>query len=147
MPFKEALASPCQVGKQKVGNFLLELTMTAPSKELKQTFFMLVKTTATWLQISPKERFEFLEQTIAPILKKHPSVQMRFFDAEAFSGRFTDVLMWETTEIQEYQFLVEKLRETLFWGTYFDIVEIVPAIENAYANSYGVAPISGSQPS
>ncbi|MBD2773945.1 darcynin [Iningainema sp. BLCCT55] len=86
---------------------------------------------------------EFLSKIISPILKKHPSVQMRFFDSEAFSGRFTDVLMWETAEVQEYQFLVERLRETLFWGTYFEIVEIIPAIENAYANYYGVAPISG----
>ena len=115
--------------------------MTTTSKELKHTYFMLVKTTTTWLQISPKERFEFLESTISPILKKHPSVQMRFFDSEAFSGHFTDVLMWETTEVQEYQFLVEELRETLFWGTYFEIVEIIPAIENAYANYYEVAPV------
>jgi len=105
---------------------------------------MLVKTTKTWLKISPKQRFEFLERTISPILKKHPSVQMRFFDSEAFSGRFTDVLMWETTEVKEYQFLVEELRETLFWGTYFEIVEIIPAIENAYASYYRVAPVSGS---
>jgi Darcynin, domain of unknown function len=121
--------------------------MTIISKELQHTFFMLVKTTAIWLQISPKERFEFLEKTISPILKKHPSVQMRFFDSEAFSGHFTDVLMWETAEIQEYQFLVEKLRETLFWGTYFEIVEIIPAIENAYAKYYEVDPLSVSQPS
>jgi hypothetical protein len=121
--------------------------MTTLSKELKHTFFMLVKTTSIWLQISPKERFEFLEKTISPILKKYPSVQMRFFDSEAFSGRFTDVLMWETAKIQEYQFLIENLRETLFWGTYFEIVEIVPAIENAYANYYEVDPLSVLRPS
>lgn len=121
--------------------------MTVTSTELKHTFFMLVKTTATWLQISPSKRFEFVEKTISSILKKHPSVQMRFFDSEAFSGRFTDVLMWETAEIQEYQFLVEELRETPFWGTYFEIVEIIPAIENAYANYYQVAPTFSEQPS
>ena len=114
--------------------------MSATSAALKHTFFMMVKTTAAWLQIAPKERFEFFEQTISPILKNHPSVQMRFFDSEAFSGRFTDVLMWETINILEYQSIVEQLRETLFWGTYFEVVEIVPAIENAYAIHYGVEP-------
>lgn len=83
---------------------------------------------------------------INPILKKHPSVQMRFCDSEAFSGHFTDVLMWETDNVQEYQFLIEELRETLFWGTYFEIVEIVPAIENAYASYYNVAPVTSSSP-
>jgi hypothetical protein len=69
-------------------------------------------------------------------------VKMRFFDAEAFSGRYTDVLMWETAEVKDYQCLVEDLRETLFWGTYFEIVEIVPAIENAYALYYEVEPLT-----
>jgi hypothetical protein len=118
--------------------------MTATSKELNHVYFMLVKTTTTRLQIPTKERFAFLEAKISPILKKYPSVKMRFFDSEAFSGRFTDVLMWETSKVKDYQFLVEELRETLFWGTYFEIVEIVPAIENAYAIYNQVTPISGS---
>jgi hypothetical protein len=114
------------------------------AKELNHVYFMLVKTTATWLQIPTPKRFEFIEEAIKPILAKHPAVKMRFFDSEAFSGKFTDVLMWETADIWEYQAVVEKLRETLFWGTYFEIVEIVPAIENAYAIFNEVAAISGS---
>lgn len=111
-------------------------------KELNHVYFMLVKTTVTWLQLSTKERFKFLEATISPILKQHSSVKLRFFDSEAFSGHFTDVLMWEASEVRDYQCLVEELRETLFWGTYFEIIEIVPAIENAYVLYYGVDPIS-----
>jgi Darcynin, domain of unknown function len=111
--------------------------------ELNHVYFMLVKTTTTWLQIPTDRRFEFLEETIKPILAKHPTVKMRFFDSEAFSGRFTDVLMWETAQVKDYQLLVEELRVTPFWGTYFKIVEIVPAIENAYAIFNKVAPLSG----
>lgn len=114
------------------------------SKALNHVYFMLVKTTTTWLQIPTSKRFEFLEETIKPILAKHPTVNMRFFDSEAFSGRFTDVLMWETADVKEYQLLVEQLRETMFWGMYFEIIEIVPAIENAYAIFNEVAAISGS---
>jgi hypothetical protein len=112
--------------------------MTTTAKAINHVYFMLVKTTVTWLRLSAKERFEFLETAIAPILKQHPSVKMRFFDSEAFSGHYTDVLMWETSEVKDYQFLVEALRETFFWGTYFEIVEIVPSIENAYALYYDV---------
>jgi Darcynin, domain of unknown function len=111
--------------------------------ELNQVYFMLVKTTTTWLQIPTRGRFEFLAEKIAPILKKYPTVRMRFFDSEAFSGHFTDVLMWETAVVKDYQFLVEELRETLFWGTYFEVVEIIPAIENAYALYNEVTPLSG----
>ncbi|KAM3097157.1 darcynin family protein [Phormidesmis sp. 146-12] len=117
--------------------------MTTPSKALNYTYFMLVKTTTAWLQLSAKERFKFLETVISPLLKKYPFVKLRFFDSEAFSGHFTDVLMWEASEVKDYQFLVEELRETLFWGTYFEVVEIVPAIENAYALYYNVEPIPG----
>jgi hypothetical protein len=116
--------------------------MTTTAKELNHVYFMLVKTTNIWLQLSSKERFQFLETTISPILQKHPLVKMRFFDSEAFSGHYTDVLMWEASEVKDYQFLVEELRETRFWGTYFEIVEIVPAIENAYALYYEVEPIT-----
>ncbi|MEN9566973.1 MAG: hypothetical protein RLZZ69_2169 [Cyanobacteriota bacterium] len=110
--------------------------MQTTTKELKQTYFMLVKTTNTWLQIPVKERFEFQAKIITPILQKYPAVKMRFFDSEAFSGHVTDVLMWETSNILEYQFLIEELRETLFWGTYFEVVEIIPAIEDAHLLSY-----------
>jgi hypothetical protein len=99
-------------------------------------FFMLVRTTTTWLKLTPEERFAFLREQIFPVLQQFPDVSMRFFDAEAFSGRVSDVILWETTRIYQYQALVEKLRETLFWGTYFDVIDIVPAIENAYRQFY-----------
>jgi len=108
---------------------------------ITHTFFMMVKTTNTWLAKPPKERFAYLGSAIEPILKQHPAVKMRFFDAEAFSSRVTDVIVWETQAIGEYQAIVEKLREIEFWGTYFEIVEIIPAIENAYAAHYDTKPL------
>lgn len=99
---------------------------------------MTVKTTPTWLKLPPQERFAFLDQSIRPILKEHPTVKMRFFDSEAFSAKFSDVIVWETHDLDAYQALVEKLRETAFWGTYFDVLDIVPAVENGYAAHYGV---------
>ncbi|MCU0353376.1 MAG: hypothetical protein MUD08_06490 [Cytophagales bacterium] len=102
------------------------------------TVFMLVKTTTTWLQLKPQERFGFLDQTIQPILTKHPTVHMRFYDSEAFSGKASDVIVWQTADLHSYQHLVEELRESAFWGTYFDVIDIIPAIENAYADYYQV---------
>lgn len=109
-------------------------------KPLKFTVFMMVKTTNTWLKLEPKDRFGFLDKTIQPILKKHPTVKMRFFDSEAFSGTASDIVVWETDDLRSYQHLVEELRESDFWGTYFDVLDIIPSIENAYAEMYDVKP-------
>ncbi|MDE9565268.1 hypothetical protein KKI93_14670, partial [Xenorhabdus bovienii] len=38
---------------------------------------------------------------------------------------------------ESYQLLVEELRETPLWDRYFDIVEILTGVENAYAKNYG----------
>jgi hypothetical protein len=114
---------------------------TAPAKTVNHVSFMLVRTTTTWLALTPAQRFDFLGTTIAPILGRHPDVSMRFFDSEAFHSGCTDVVMWETADLLQYQAIVEELRETPFWGTYFEIVDIVPAIENAYALHYDVAPL------
>jgi hypothetical protein len=40
-----------------------------------------------------------------------------------------------------YQALVEELRETAFWGHYFEVVDIIASIENAYARHYDVDPL------
>jgi hypothetical protein len=107
------------------------------------TMFMLVRTTTTWLALPPPARFAFLGEVIVPILKANPTVAMRFFDAEAYSARVSDVIVWITNDLAAYQRVVEALRETAFWGGYFDVVDILPSIENAYASHYGVAPIGG----
>jgi hypothetical protein len=105
------------------------------------TFFMLVRTTNEWIRLTPKERFAFVGDVVAPILRAHPTVNMRYFDSEAFSANVSDIVMWETADVMAYQAVVESLRETPFWGHYFEIREIVASVENAYAISYDVAPL------
>jgi hypothetical protein len=117
--------------------------MTTPDAPttVNHAFFMHVRTTTSWLKLSPKERFAFVGEVIRPLLKKHPKVSMRFFDAEAFSAEVSDVILWETPQVMAYQAVVEDLRETMFWGTYFEVVGIVASVENGYAIHYGVDPV------
>ncbi len=104
-------------------------------------FFMLVHATTDWLALAPADRFAFVDKVMRPILKRHPDVSLRYFDSEAFHGRFSDVLLWETASILSYQEVVEELRETKFWDHYFEVRDVVPSIENAYAIHYDVAPV------
>ncbi|MCB9640873.1 MAG: darcynin [Myxococcales bacterium] len=110
----------------------------------KQSFFMLVKATRAWLSLTPKERFAYLQEKVVPILQAHPQVTMRFFDAEAFCARYSDIILWETQDTRSYQSLIEGLRETTFWDHYFAVLEIIPAIEDAYALHYEVSPLQAS---
>lgn len=105
---------------------------------------MLVRTTTEWLGLTPAERFGFLGRSIRPLLAAHPAVRLRFFDTEAYAARVFDVMMWETGDLGAWHALVDGLRETPFWGRYFEVLEILPGIENGYAAQYGVTPVGAA---
>jgi hypothetical protein len=110
---------------------------TDPDFEPAVTVFMLVKTSPEWLGFSVDRRFQLLREQVTPILRKHAAgVRLRFFDVEFYSARVTDLWLWDARDHQAYQLLVEDLRETPFWDRYFEIVEILPGVENAYAKNY-----------
>ncbi len=111
------------------------------TKVMNHCYFMHLKTTSLWLSMSPTQRAEFVDTILRPVLKQHPTVTLRFFDSEAFSADVSDIALWETSDVLAYQSLIEHLRETPFWGQYFEIVRIVASIENAFAMHYNVAPL------
>ncbi|HEV7967830.1 MAG TPA: darcynin family protein [Candidatus Acidoferrales bacterium] len=107
------------------------------------TVFMLVKTTPEWLGFRIDERFKLLSIHFEPLLRKHRSrVTLRFYDIEFYSARVTDLWVWEASSHHAYELLVEELRETPFWDRYFQIVEILPGVENAYAKNYDRSPLT-----
>lgn len=110
--------------------------MTATETEM--TLFMLVRATPAWLALPPQERHAFADRTLRPLLARHTAVSLRYFDAEAYAARVSDVMMWTTGDHGQWQALVEGLRESPFWGVYFEVVEIIPAVEDDYARHYGV---------
>ncbi len=101
------------------------------------TVFMLVKTTPEWLGFPVARRHELAKEHLTPIVKKHASgVSLRFFDVEFYSARVTDIWMWDAKDHHSYELLVEDLRESPFWDRYFEVVEILPGVEDAYAKNY-----------
>jgi hypothetical protein len=96
------------------------------------TIFMKVKTTPTWLALSNNKRMNFVRQTIEPILGRHPAVGIRFFESEFYSANVTDIFVVQTQDLGAYQKFVDALRETPFWDQYFEVVSILPSVENNY---------------
>lgn len=105
--------------------------------------FMPLRATAKWLALSPEKRFSFLGKVIEPILIKNASVRLRFFDCEFFAAHVSDMAMWETDDLNAWQALVEDLRETEFWDTYFEVKDVLLSVENAYADHYKKVAVSG----
>ena len=98
------------------------------------TFFMLLRSAPAWLRLSREDRQRFQATHIAPVLARYPAVTVRFYDAEAFSGRCTDIGVFETTDLQAYTFLIDGLRDTAFFSEpYFEVVDVIPAVEDGYA--------------
>jgi hypothetical protein len=105
--------------------------------EVVMTVFMLVKTTPEWLGIAVDERFRLMREHVEPILRRHsPQVRFRFYDVEFYTARATDIWVWDVADTQAYELVIEALRETPFWDRWFQILEILPGVENAYAKNY-----------
>ncbi|MFM0738459.1 hypothetical protein PQQ51_14550 [Paraburkholderia xenovorans] len=110
--------------------------MTSSVKEPVLTVFMLVKSTPAWLGLPADERFRMLREHVEPVLEAHADeVATRFYDIEFYSARVTDIWMWEATSHRAYQQVVEALRDTPFWDRFFEIVEILPGVLNAYGRN------------
>ena len=69
---------------------------------------------------------------------------MRFLNSESYSARVTDVIIMETGDLGAYQRLIKGLRDTPFWDHYFEVLEVIPAVEDAYATHYGIAPLTSA---
>jgi len=66
-------------------------------------------------------------------LKKYRSVKVRWYDPEAFNARASDIAVFETSSLQEYYFVIDALRDSEIFSTpYFELVEIIPAVEDGY---------------
>ncbi|MCO1577368.1 darcynin [Crossiella sp. SN42] len=100
------------------------------------TAFMLVKTSPEWLGMSVEQRVHaFTTEVLPAINERAKGVRSRFFDTEFYSARVTDVWLWEARDHESYQLLIEALRDTPFWDRYFEVVEILVGVENAYAKN------------
>lgn len=107
------------------------------------TVFMLVKTLPAWLSLPPETRLAEVDAYLKPIVARFgEQVRLRFYDVEFYTARATDIWVWDVYDQHAYELLVEALRETPFWDRYFAILDILPGVENAYANSYQPTPLA-----
>ncbi len=100
---------------------------------LNHAFFLHLRATPAWLRLTRERRRELAAQTLGAALEASPAVRMRHFDAEAYSGHCSDVMLIETTDPVAHYFFMERLRDSvLLTEPYFEVLQIIPAIEEGY---------------
>ena len=103
----------------------------------KYTVFILLKALPAWLRLAREERGRIADAAFAAAFSEG-GISFRHFDAEAFNARASDVAMFETDDLRAYYFAIERLRDTpIFTQPYFELVEILPAIEDGYREFEG----------
>ena len=99
----------------------------------KYTFFVHMNATRQWLAMPREARNDFSRDTLGEIYGRYPSINVRYYDAEAFSTSCSDIVVYESYVIRDYYFMMDELRDSpVFTVPYFEVVDIIPAIEDGY---------------
>ncbi|MER7466775.1 darcynin family protein [Streptomyces sp. NPDC097981] len=90
--------------------------------------------TPRWLALTRDERNRMRATHIEPVFARYADrVTARFFDAEAFSGRFSDFAVLQTEDLRTYYFLVEALRDTpLISDGYLVLGEVILGVQDGF---------------
>lgn len=101
---------------------------------MKYTILILISTTEKWLRLARKDRTKYFEDFISPIINKYSkALTVRMFDAEAFNSRNTDFLIVETSNLNDYYYFWEQIRDSkIYTEPYFVVNEIIVGQENAF---------------
>lgn len=110
---------------------------------MKYTIVILISATKLWLRLSRKDRNEFSEQTLMPIIMQYKkTLSVRMFDAESFNAKNSDFIIIETSHLNDYYHLWEQIRDSkIYTEPYFIINEIIIGKEDAfkdYEKSIGI---------
>lgn len=76
------------------------------------TIFVLLKTTTAWLRLERSERNKIADEVFSQLFQDE-NITLRMFDAEAFTTKCTDVAMFQTEDMKQYYFLIERLRDSI----------------------------------
>lgn len=135
------------VSKQDTMKKLLFILLTAgtlsvraqnPTSAMEQqkpyTVLVLMNATPQWLSLSRDQRSRFFEKEVMPAFQQvGKTTTLRLFDSEYFHAGVSDFMMIETRNLDDYQELIERFRDSKIYGVpYFEIKDIIVGQENRF---------------
>ncbi|MVO17197.1 darcynin family protein [Parasedimentitalea huanghaiensis] len=96
------------------------------------TIFLFLRANPSWLQLTRKQRAKISKESLGATCSA-PGMKLRYFDAEAFHARISDIAMIEAEDPKAYYFAIEALRDSaLLAEGYFELLEIIPSYEDGF---------------
>jgi len=98
------------------------------------TVLVLMNATPQWLSLTRQQRTEFFETSVAPAFQAvGKTVVVRLFDSEYFHAQVSDFMIITAESLDDYQELIERLRDTKIYGVpYFEIRDVIVGQENRF---------------
>lgn len=108
--------------------------MSDAAKKKKWTIFCHFYVTPEWLSLTKPERIAVRDRCFTPIfLRYREQVSLRLFDTWAFTNSSTDIIMFETGDLQAYYAFMDELKNTeIFSKHMLRRGETVVAIEDSF---------------
>ena len=101
--------------------------------EQTYTIFILVRATKAWLLLSHEERAAYAQGEFAACFEGFPTITLRYFDAEAFTSRCSDVFMFSASSLPDYCAVMDRIRDSrLLTEPYFEFLETIMSVEDTY---------------
>jgi hypothetical protein len=106
--------------------------MSNPSKPY--TILLLMKATSKWLSLSRKGRRNFFARKVMPIFQQVANtVKVSLFDSEYFHSGISDFMIVSTSNLHDYQLMIELLRDSeVYSEPFFEISDIIIGQENLF---------------
>jgi hypothetical protein len=100
------------------------------------TVFMLLQATPHWLALDREQRDALRDDALSRVFNHFPEVTLRFFDASAFHGRCSEVLVWETGDLPEYREALDALRShDLLGKPCFEVVDVIASVAEIWPSA------------
>ena len=100
----------------------------------QRTFFMLLKATTHWHALDADAQRAVFDEALMTVFNGYPELRMSRFNAGAFHGRCTHVIVWTLTDgadAWQYEAAVEALHARRFFAApLFEIMDVIPAVED-----------------
>ena len=102
----------------------------------QRTFFMLLKATHHWRTLDDDARRDVFDAALMTVFNGYPELRMSRYNAGAFHGRCTHVIVWElddSADVWQYEVAVEALHaQPFFAAPLFEIVDVIAGVADEF---------------